>query len=102
VPRRTLPAALRARAHIVIGFINIKDNHYIKAALQGICPFGVGLLIWTAFRIAVSVFSLNQQGLGASLAHDRSKWLIALGAFLILTFIYISPIWLVVAATGIG
>ena len=87
---------------LIIGFFSIKDNNYVRAALQGVRPFVVGLLVWTAFQIAISVFNLNQQGLGASLLHDWSQWLIALGAFLILTFTNISPIWLVLATAGIG
>lgn len=87
---------------LIIGFFSIKDNKYVNAALQGVRPFVVGLLVWTACQIAVSVFNLNKQGLGVSLMHDWSKWLIALGAFLILTFTNISPIWLVLATAGIG
>jgi hypothetical protein len=61
----------------------------------------VGLLAWTAYQIATTVFGTNQ-GLGVSLLHNWDKWLIALGAFLILTFTSISPIWLVLGAAIIG
>jgi chromate transporter len=87
---------------LVVGFFSIKDNLYLKAALQGVRPFVVGLLAWTAYQIAVSVFGLQKQGLGASLQHGWSKWLIALATFLVLTFTNISPIWLVIATAGIG
>ena len=69
---------------------------------KSICPFVVGLLAWTTLQIALTVFGLDKQGLGLSLAHDWSKWLIALGAFLVLTFTNLSPIWLVLAAGGVG
>ena len=87
---------------LIIGFFSIKDNVYMKAALQGIRPFVVGRLAWTTLQIALTVFGLDKQGLGLSLAHDWSKWLIALGAFLVLTFTNLSPIWLVLAAGGVG
>jgi chromate transporter len=87
---------------LIIGFFSIKDNPYMKAAIQGMRPFVVGLLAWTAYQIGVTVFGLNKLSLGASLAQDWSKWLIALGAFLILTFTNISPIWLVLGTAGIG
>ena len=87
---------------LIIGFFSIKDNPYMKAAIQGIRPFVVGLLLWSAYQIALPVFGLNKQGLGASLVHGWDKWLIALGTFLILTFTNISPIWLVIATAGIG
>jgi chromate transporter len=87
---------------LIIGFFSIKDNLYMKAAIQGVRPFVVGLLAWTAYQIAIPVFGLDKQGLGVSLVHGWDKWLIALGTFLILTFTNISPIWLVLATAGIG
>ena len=87
---------------LIIGFFSIKDNVYMKAAIKGVRPFVVGLLAWTAYQIAITVFNLNKQGLGASLMHDWSKWLIVLGTFLVLTFTNISPIWLVLVTAGIG
>jgi chromate transporter len=87
---------------LIIGFFSIKDNPNMKAAIQGVRPFVVGLLAWTAYQIAITVFNLNKQGLGASLMHDWSKWLIVLGTFLVLAFTNISPIWLVLVTAGIG
>jgi chromate transporter len=87
---------------LIIGFFSIKDNPNMKAAIQGVRPFVVGLLAWTAYQIAITVFNLNKQGLGTSLIHDWGKWLIVLGSFLILTFTNISPIWLVLVTAGIG
>jgi len=87
---------------LIIGFFSIKDNLYMKAAIQGVRPFVVGLLAWTAYQIAETVFGLDKQGLGTSLVHSWDKWLIVLGTFLVLTFTSISPIWLVLATAGIG
>jgi len=87
---------------LIIGFFSIKDNLYMKAAIQGVRPFVIGLLAWTTYQVAVPVFGLDKQGLGVSLLHGWDKWLIALGAFLILTFTRISPIWLVLGAAVIG
>ena len=87
---------------LIIGFFSIKDNLYMKAAIKGVRPFVVGLLAWTAYSIAIPVFGLDKQGLGASFAQGWDKWLIALGTFLILTFTGISPILLVLIAAGIG
>jgi len=87
---------------LVVTFFSFKDNPYVKAAIQGVRPFVVGLLAWTAYQIAITVFGLQKQGLGSSLLHSWDKWLIALGGFLILTYTNLSPIWLVLAAAAIG
>jgi chromate transporter len=87
---------------LIIGFFSIKDNLYLKAALKGVRPFVVGLLAWTVYQMAVAVFGLNKQGLGASFVQGWDKWLIVLGTFLFLTFTNISPVWLVLATAGIG
>ncbi len=87
---------------LIAGFFSIKNNIYLKAAIQGVRPFVVGLLAWTAYQVAVGVFDLDKQSLGRSLAHSWDKWLIVLGTFLVLTFTGLSPLWLVVAAALIG
>jgi chromate transporter len=87
---------------LIIGFFSIKDNMYMKAAIRGVRPFVIGLLAWTAYQVAIPVFGLDKQGLGPSLLRGWDKWLIALGAFLILTFTKISPIWLVLGTAIIG
>ena len=87
---------------LIIGFFSIKDNLYMKAAIKGGRPFVVGLLAWTTYQMATTIFGSNKPGLGTLLAHSWDKWLIALGAFLILTFTSISPVWLVLGAAIIG
>lgn len=82
-------------------FFSFKDNPYVKAAISGVRPFVVGLLAWTTYQIAVTVFSLNK-GLGASLPQNWDKWLIAIGSFFVLTLTNISPVWLVLATAVIG
>jgi chromate transporter len=87
---------------LIIAFFSIKDNLYMKAAITGVRPFVVGLLVWTAYQIALPVFGLDKQGLGLSFLNSWDKWLIAVGTFLVLTFTGISPIWLVLVTAGIG
>ena len=86
---------------LVAGFFAIKDNLYMKAAIQGMRPFVVGLLAWTAYQMAFTIFGLKQ-GLGQSVVQGWDKWHNAIGAFLILTFTDISPIWLVLGTAVIG
>lgn len=86
---------------LIIGFFSIKDNVFMKAAIKGVRPFVVGLLAWTAYQMAVTVFNLNK-GVSASLMQGWGSWLIGLGAFLILTFTNISPVWLVLGSAVVG
>ena len=73
-----------------------------KQPIKGSGGVKIGLLAWTAYQMAVTVFGLKTQGLGTSLAHSWDKWLIVLGTFLVLTFTNLSPIWLVLVTAGIG
>ena len=82
-------------------FFAFKDNLYVKAAISGMRPFVVGLLAWTAYQMAFTIFGLKQ-GLGQSVIQGWDKWLIAIGAFLVLTLTNLSPIWLVLATAAIG
>jgi chromate transporter len=87
---------------LVAAFFSIKNNPYLNAAIKGVRPFVVGLLAWTAYQMAVTVFGWNRQNLGVSLLQSWDKLLIALAAFLILTFTNISPVWLVLGTAVIG
>lgn len=87
---------------LVAGLFQVKNNRLVDAALRGVRPFVVGLLGWTTLQIGVSVFSLEKQGLAASLLHSWDKLLIALAAFLILTFTRVSPVWLVLGTAALG
>jgi chromate transporter len=87
---------------LVAGFFAIKDNVYMKAAIKGVRPFVVGLLAWTAYQMAITVFGIDKLGLGKSITQGWDKWLIAIGAFAVLTFTTVSPIWLVLATAVIG
>lgn len=86
---------------LISTFFAFKDNLYVKAAIQGVRPFVVGLLAWTAYQMAFTILGLKQ-GLGQSVIQGWDKWLIAISAFLVLTFTNISPIWLVLATAVIG
>ncbi len=83
-------------------FFTFKENRYVKAAISGIRPFVVGLLAWTAWQMAVTIFDIDKLGLGKAIVQGWDKWLIAIGTFAVLTFTAVSPIWLVLAAAIIG
>jgi chromate transporter len=96
-----VPATLLMLVLLTV-FFTFKDNVYVKAGIAGIRPFVVGLLAWTAYQMAITIFGIDKLGLGKSITQGWDKWLIAIATFGILTFTTVSPIWLVLAAAVIG
>lgn len=83
-------------------FFNIKDSPVIVAMLKAVRPLVVGLLAYVAFDMFRTVWGVQNLGVGKSLAMGWDKALIAVVTFLILVYTNISPVWLVLAAAGLG
>ncbi len=87
---------------MVIYFFGIKDSHNVQAMLRAVRPLVVGLLLWTAYDMATTVFGVKSQGWGAALVAGWDKVLIVAGSFVLLTFTQINPVFLVIAAAVLG
>jgi chromate transporter len=87
---------------MVVYFFGIKDSRNVQAMLQAVRPLVVGLLLWTAYDMAISVFGVNKLGWGAALAAGWDKLLIVAAAFGLLTFTNVNPVVLVIAAAVFG
>ncbi len=87
---------------MVIFFFGIKDSPTVKAMLKAVRPIIVGLLLWTTYVMASSVFSVSTLGWGKGLAQNWDKVMIAIVAFALLTLTEINPVWLVVAGAVFG
>ena len=87
---------------MVAYFFSIKDNPNVQAMLRAVRPVVVGLLLWTAYTMAYSVFSVSKIGWGNGLVQNWDKVTIAIIAFALLTFTEINPVWLVIAGAGVG
>ncbi|MGD0782639.1 MAG: chromate transporter [Candidatus Aminicenantales bacterium] len=83
-------------------FFNIKDSPTVKSMLQAVRPVVVGFLLWTAYDMAVSVFAAKKLGWSAALSAGWDKILIVLGAFVLLTFTRVNPIFLIAGAAALG
>jgi chromate transporter len=83
-------------------FFSIKDSPAIKSMLAAVRPVVVGLLVWTAFDLANSVFGARQVGWGAALVQSWDKVLLTVVSFCLLTFTSINPVWLVLGAAVLG
>jgi len=96
-----LPTTLLMLAMVVF-FFGIKDSPNVKAMLKAVRPVVIGLLIWTAYDMAKTVFGAKNLGWSGALLQSWDKALIALVAFGLLTFTTVNPVVLVLAAAAFG
>jgi chromate transporter len=87
---------------MVAYFFSIKDSPAVAAMLKAVRPVVVGLLLWTAYTMAYSVFSVSKVGWGSGLVQNWDKVIIAIIAFTLLTLTEINPVWLVIAGAVVG
>jgi len=87
---------------MVAFFFGVKDSPTVKAMLQAVRPLVVGLLIWTAYDMFTTVFSVKKIGWTAALSGSWDKLLIVAATFALLTFTSINPVVLVIAAAILG
>jgi len=87
---------------MVIYFFAIKDSPAVKSMLQAVRPVVVGLLLWTAYDMAYSVFSAKKLGWSVALAGGWDKILIVVAAFLLLTLTRIHPVLIIFGAALMG
>lgn len=87
---------------MIVYFFGIKDSPTVAAMLKAVRPVVVGLLLWTAYNMAYSVFSVSNLGWGNGLIQSWDKVLIAIIAFALLTATEINPVFLVIVAAIFG
>lgn len=96
-----LPTTLLMLVMIVF-FFSIKDSPMIKAMLKAVRPVVVGMLIWTAYDMGMSVFSARKLGWSTALFQNWDKAAITILSVALLTFTNINPVWIVVGASLFG
>jgi len=87
---------------MVIFFFGVKDSPTVIAMLKAVRPVIVGLLLWTTYVMAYSVFSVSKLGWRNGLVQNWDKAMIAIAAFALLTLTEINPVWLVIAGAVLG
>ena len=87
---------------MVIFFFGVKDSPTVAAMLKAVRPIIVGLLLWTTYVMAYSVFSVSKLGWGRGLVQNWDKVMIAIVAFALLTLTEVNPVWLVIAGAVLG
>lgn len=96
-----LPTTLLMLA-MVVYFFRIKDSLLIQSMLKAVRPVVVGLLLWTAYDMAYSVFGVKQRGWGDSLVFGWDKILFVAITFGLLTMTRINPAVVIFGAACVG
>lgn len=87
---------------MVVAFFGVKENRAVQSMLTAVRPVVVGLLIWTAYDMALSVFGARKLGWSTALTQGLDKIALTAVAFVLLTFTRINPVWIIIGAAGLG
>ncbi len=87
---------------MVVLFFRIKESTTVAAMIAAVRPVVIGLLLWTAYDMARSVFGASQSSWWHALASHWDGVLLAVVAFAALTFTSINPVWVIIAAAAFG
>ncbi|MBI5648923.1 MAG: chromate transporter [Chloroflexi bacterium] len=87
---------------MVVLFFGVKDLPQLKAMITGVRPVVIGLLLWTAYDMAVTVFGAKKLGWGDALIGGWDKAIIGVVAFGLFTFTNINPVFIILGAAVLG
>jgi chromate transporter len=86
----------------IVFFFRIRNSPVIKSMLTAVRPVVVGLLLWTAYDMARTVFGARTMPWLPALRQSWDKVAITVAAFGLLTFTPISPVFIIIAAAVLG
>jgi chromate transporter len=87
---------------MIVFFFAIKDSQAVKSMLSAVRPIIVGLLLWTAYDMAVTVFGTRKLGWSVAFLQGWDKLALTAVTFVLLTCTKISPVFIIVAAAALG
>ena len=87
---------------MIVFFFSIKDSPVVVAMLKAVRPVIIGLLVWTAYSLILSVFGVQKSGWAVALTKNWDGIVIAAVSFGLLTFTEINPVFLVIGAALLG
>jgi chromate transporter len=87
---------------MVIFFFGVKDSATVKAMITAVRPVVIGLLLWTAYDMATTVFGMKKLGWSAGLFQSWDKLLITIVSFGLLTLTEINPVFVILGAAVLG
>ena len=87
---------------MIVYFFKVKDSILVQSMLRAVRPVVVGLLLWTAYDMAYTVFGVKRFGFAGSLTLGWDKLLFVLVAFGLLTLTKINPAFVILGAALLG
>jgi chromate transporter len=87
---------------MIVYFFGIKDSPTVQAMLKAVRPVVVGLLLWTAYDMASSVYGARKLGWLTGLTHSWDSLLITVAAFALLVFTKINPALVILGTALLG
>jgi chromate transporter len=87
---------------MIVYFFKVKDSILVQSMLRAVRPVVVGLLLWTAYDMAYTVFGVNKFGFAGSVTVGWDKLLFVLVAFGLLTLTKINPAFVIFGAAVLG
>ncbi len=87
---------------MVVAFFGVKDLPALKAMITAVRPIVVGLLLWTAYDMAVSVMNVKKLGWGDGIMQSWDKLALAIVSFGLFTFTEINPVFIILGAAVLG
>lgn len=87
---------------MVVYFFRIKDNASIQSALKVVRPVVVGLLLWTAYDMAATVFGAGKHGWLPAMTLGWDKLLIVAAVFALLILTKINPALIILVSAFVG
>jgi chromate transporter len=87
---------------MVVYFFRIKDSLLVQSMLKAVRPVVVGLLLWTAYDMAYSVFGVKRDGWGSAMTLGWDKILFVAVTFGLLTMTRINPAFVILGAACLG
>jgi chromate transporter len=87
---------------LVVYFFTIKSSPVISSMLKAVRPVVIGLLAWTAFDMARSVFGVAKLGWPAALSRGWDQLILAAVSFAVLTYTPVNPVYVILGAALFG
>lgn len=87
---------------MVVFFFGVKDSPVVTSMLTAVRPVVIGLLLWTAYDMTLSVFAVKKIGWLSAFSQRWDGCALAVVAFVILTRTSVNPVFLIVGAAVFG